>query len=930
MQFTPPPNEFGAPHRFSEWRDGQDKLFWDTLDAKTRFAFFNAPVGCHAPGTQILLYTGKMKSVEDVCVGDVLIGPDSLPRRVTQIHSGIAPMYKVTPVRGSHAFDVSGEHVLHLVQTQQAINPSKRRYAKSFESRRKNVQVTDYLTRSNYFKENHKLVRADIIEFKRSTARLRTIPPYFLGLILGDGSCKYNGAVNITTADPEIVNEIYGYAAANKHKVRKTTKKDADGRVNKASTYFLNGEAKGNRWRRNALTEKIRGLGLFRTGSGDKFVPQCYLTGPSKTRMELLAGLLDTDGSLASNCFDYVTKSSMLASGVAFIVRSLGLMCNEAEKIIDGVTYYRLSISGHTDLIPTRIKRKQASKRKQKKNPRVSGFDVNPIGDGEYFGFEVDGDHLYLTADFVIHHNCGKSLAYMTAAIAQGKRVAVLTESKSLQDQLAKDFGAVGLFDMRGLQNYTCRALSEGGAYEKMWSKRWGQPTCEIGPCTGGIRCDLKDQGCDYFDDYKRACGERLITTNYAYWIAIHMHGQGLGNFDTLILDECHKADAQLSSALSVEFTQKDLKELKSNPPSSSANLQAWRMWGRVNLNRCTGKLDFFTRGNKVGAAVGGMATFVVDSDLPDATELKFWKKLEGKCKTLSDSTDDWVVGIDENGVIRISPVWVRKYAENTLFLNIPEVRMYSATVRPKLGDLLGIETDKYEFHEYPSTFPVERRPIYWIPTVRMNKNVDKAGLRAWVARIDEIIAGRLDRKGIIHTVSYPRQKFLYENSKFRDLMYTNESGNTRDVVKSFRDAKAPAILVSPSVGTGFDFPFDLARYQIISKIPFKDPRGAILQAQAKDDPDYLNYLTAQDVIQMYGRPNRDPKDFSETLIVDDSIEWFLDRYSGYHYSKKKGRFNMREPRPNVEGGFFPYYFLEAFQRVDGVPLPPTLEEIAA
>ena len=538
---------------------------------------------------------------------------------------------------------------------------------------------------------------------------------------------------------------------------------------------------------------------------------------------------------------------------------------------------------------------------------------------------------------FSIHNapvGCGKSLGYMTAALAMGKRVAVLTESKGLQDQIHKDFSGIGLYDMRGLANYTCRAMAEGGHLEAAWNKRWGRPTCEMGPCTAGLRCDLKNSGCDYFDSYKAAYGSQLVSTNYAYWIAIHKYGEGLGKFDMLVCDEAHAADAQLSSALSVEFDARDVRELKSKPPKADAPLQNWRMWARVQLQRVQGKLDFYTK----GAAIGQTATagtngfsFVLDTDIPDASELKFWKKLEGKCKTLSESTDDWVIETSEDGHhTRIAPVWVRNYAETHLFLSIPRVVMMSATVRPKIEDLLGMNEKQCEFKEYPSTFPVSRRPIYWIPTVRLNYNTEPNDLKTWAVRIDQIIARRLHWKGIIHTRSYERQRYLKEHSRFRDIMFANTAGNTRDVVQSFRDAKAPAILVSPSVGTGFDFPHDAARYQIIGKVPFRDARGAILKAQAEEDPDYLNYLTAQDLIQTYGRSNRAPDDFSETFIVDDSIEWFLSRYAGYWYDREAGRFDMtRRKNGKIDLNYFPYYFLEAFQRINSVPDPLELELLA-
>lgn len=119
----------------------------------------------------------------------------------------------------------------------------------------------------------------------------------------------------------------------------------------------------------------------------------------------------------------------------------------------------------------------------------------------------------------------------------------------------------------------------------------------------------------------------------------------------------------------------------------------------------------------------------------------------------------------------------------------------------------------------------------------------------------------------------------------------------------------------------------DQARYQIIGKVPFRDVRGTVMTAQERDDPDYPFYLTAQDLTQAYGRPNRAELDFAETWIVDDSIEWFLRKYSGYNYDSQTGKFNLSKRKNGHR--YFSEYFLEAFERVDRVTDPPPLETIA-
>jgi Rad3-related DNA helicase len=101
---------------------------------------------------------------------------------------------------------------------------------------------------------------------------------------------------------------------------------------------------------------------------------------------------------------------------------------------------------------------------------------------------------------------------------------------------------------------------------------------------------------------------------------------------------------------------------------------------------------------------------------------------------------------------------------------------------------------------------------------------------------------------------------------------------------------------------TGWDFPADQCRYQIIAKVPFIDSRSLIIKARSKSDKTYLNYLTAQAIIQMVGRGMRSADDWCETYIIDDHIEWF------WQAARKQG--------------LWPKWFQTAYRREAGVPDP--------
>lgn len=357
------------------------------------------PTACHARGTEIMLYDGATKPVEDVAVGDRLMGPDSKPRRVLRLAGGSEMLYRITPKKGE-PFVVNEGHILSL----QSTNEGKKYPSNTTGNEIFNIRLGDWLKKSKSWRHLYKLRRVGV-DFKPRPA----VPfdPWALGVLLGDGCVKYG--ISITSADVEISTDVTAIMEGFGLRTRIANK----GKGNKASSYhYVDDQA--TRSIQNRVTKILRDMGVYGGGAADKFVPDDYKYGSRHTRLEVLAGLLDTDGHCGDN-FDYISKSQQLANDVVFIAQSLGLWavrrpCQKRDQNGCGGTYYRVSISGDIHIIPTRVKRKRAAKKFIRKNPLLTGFTVEPVGVGEFFGFSLDEDHLYLTADFIVHHNTGKSL----------------------------------------------------------------------------------------------------------------------------------------------------------------------------------------------------------------------------------------------------------------------------------------------------------------------------------------------------------------------------------------------------------------------------------------------------------------------------------------------------------------------------------------
>lgn len=378
-----------------------------------------AATGCHSGDHDILMADGTFKKAKKIIVGDTLMGADGQPRVVASLHQGYDSMYKITPKKGE-SFEVNGGHILNLYKT--------RRTSKHVNEYI-NITLSDYMHKSEYFKHLTKLHRKKVL-FKDSEL---DIPPWILGALIGDGSI-ISGTPTFCTPDSEVVSEITRYAAI----IGCVVNKMASNRT--APTYSIV-DPKSSRTTPNLFTEKLRKCGVWGNSSGNKHVPNRYKISSTKQRLDILAGLLDTDGHLSRGGYDWISKSKVLADDVVYIARSLGLAAYMTECVkgrqngFKGV-YYRVSISGECSIIPCRITRKRAPVRKQKKNVLVTGFNVEYVGNGEYYGFEIDGDHLYLDGSFTVHHNSGKS--HIIAAIAEyintktGKKVLCLAPSAEL------------------------------------------------------------------------------------------------------------------------------------------------------------------------------------------------------------------------------------------------------------------------------------------------------------------------------------------------------------------------------------------------------------------------------------------------------------------------------------------------------------------
>jgi len=382
------------PHALSGLRDYQKLAAYNML--KSYGGILACPTGwgkCLSVGTKVLMTNGTTKSIEDILPGEQVMGMDSTPRNVLGTKKGFGAMYTLTPKRGE-SMTVADDHILTLVTTD--------------TNKIVDVMVSDYLTKSKTFKHRHKLFRV-AVDFPEKKLR---VDPYYLGLWLGDGS-KHK--LYITNPDKEVITAIKEYASH----LGLSASTYVDRKSGCPTTSIVN-KVYGEK---NTLLDNMRSYGLLVVGDLKKFVPHDFQVNSRENRLEILAGLLDSDGHLNEGTgFDFVNMHKDITDSVAFIAGSLGFGVHKTLKPYKGFgkegLAYRVRICGDTHLIPTKIARKQAIVRAQKKNVLRSGFTVTRAADSEYFGIAIDGDHRYVCGDFTVTHN-----THLMASIIRGFRL---------------------------------------------------------------------------------------------------------------------------------------------------------------------------------------------------------------------------------------------------------------------------------------------------------------------------------------------------------------------------------------------------------------------------------------------------------------------------------------------------------------------------
>lgn len=321
------------------------------------------------------------------------------------------------------------------------------------------------------------------------------VDPYVLGALLGDGHFK--GNIGISSADAQLIADVSDRLPAG---VTLAAKSKYDWKVMTGLT--------GTRC--HPFRQAIRDLGLLGKLSADKFIPVAYLFASPTDRLELLRGLMDTDGYIGrEGTCQFYSVSNQLADGVMWLVRSLGgvptrslkkTSCNgKAGQPCHVVTF---SLATHN---PFRLERKA---RRWNPTPRDNGRWIDRIE------FErrqptvcisvASPDNSYVTEHFIVTHNTAMQLVWAENVARHTGKPVLIVSPLGVAPQTVREahkFGMDAAVSREG--NISGRLVVTN--YERL---HYFDPTLSL---FGGVVCD-ESSAIKAFDGKRRKQVTRFLS----------------------------------------------------------------------------------------------------------------------------------------------------------------------------------------------------------------------------------------------------------------------------------------------------------------------------------------------------------------------------------------------------------------------------------
>ena len=367
----------------------------------------------------VYMLDGTSKRIGDIMVGDIVASIDGCDSEVVGVFpQGVKDIYKVTFSDG-RSVNAGIDHL--------------------WEVKFKGWKSTKVLSTKDVIELMKVPAKANRLSIPFCSGDFGvdvglSIDPYLLGVLIGDGGLSA-GSIRVSNPDEFILEKI----------------KPLTGDLEIKHICGIDYAIRCNRGSKNWLIKELRKFGLFGRRSNEKFVPDNYLSASRASRLSLINGLIDTDGTIEKHgSMTYTTTSEKLSTQFLSLARSLGYWAKLKSRITkytyngeikNGKRSYTITIQGEkmAELVTLPRKKERLSERRSGRNMNLTFSSIEKIGSDECTCISVSHDRsLFLTNEYIATHNTtlGMNIADHVAQTS-GRHVMVFSLEMP-EDQLTR------------------------------------------------------------------------------------------------------------------------------------------------------------------------------------------------------------------------------------------------------------------------------------------------------------------------------------------------------------------------------------------------------------------------------------------------------------------------------------------------------------
>jgi ATP-dependent DNA helicase DinG len=449
-----------------------------------------------------------------------------------------------------------------------------------------------------------------------------------------------------------------------------------------------------------------------------------------------------------------------------------------------------------------------------------------------------------------------------------------LVTQKLLQDQLEADIDSFKAGFRRGC---TLKSSIEYNC-------------AQYGTCMAGMRMkhekrcrELADSNCSYRIAKSNFRFMPLAVTNYPYFFTERTYVGELPPRRVLVADECHTLEKQVLGFVEVNINHEVMTDWAPHlrPVPRMDDIFEFADW--------LTKVYMPVIENRIIALNARLEDSPEDRKLLDEVNKAetHYTRNQAALRSIYEDENNWIYWQEEkeNGLESIAkPISAAAFMKFLIF-DAASIRIYmSAYPGPKevFCRSLGLNVEKVAWLKLASTFPIENRPVHMVLVGSMGQKSIETTLPSVLRMAERILKAHSEEKGLIHCHSYKigQALFDYLNPRFPGRIIFPKTAKERDNCFAHHShSEEPTVMLSPSMTEGFNLIGDLARFQIIAKMPYPYLGDKQVAAKRERDPDWYSMQTAMTVIQACGRIVRSDTDTGATYILDSDFKMLYERH---------------------------------------------------